>query len=74
MSVEKCILRTIANDKSLILKSDLLETKKKSLSDYEYAFYKLSLLENSVDESTLLILDNVESSNDPCWKNMQLEM
>lgn len=65
MSVEKCILRTIANDKSLILKSDLLETKKKSLSDYEYAFYKLSLLENSVDESTLLILDNVESSNDP---------
>lgn len=70
LSVEKCILRTIANDNSLVLKSDSLEDQKKSLSDYEYSLYKLSLLENNVDESTLIVLDNIESSNDPLLERL----
>lgn len=65
LPIEKCLIRTFDNDDHLtILHKSLLE-KKQHLSNYEYALYKLSLFENSVDHSTLVILDNVEFGNDP---------
>lgn len=65
MPVEKCILRTIANDDNLRIDDTSLMEMKRKMSNYEYALYKLSLLENSVNEQTLVILDNVEYGNDP---------
>ncbi|MCD7837719.1 MAG: toll/interleukin-1 receptor domain-containing protein [Clostridiales bacterium] len=65
LPLERCLLRTIANDRVLNLVCDGLAEKKRTLSSHEYSFYKLSLLENSVDEQTLIVLDNVEYSNDP---------
>lgn len=70
LPVERCLLRTIANDSSLVIDHDGLSEKKRSLSDYEYALYKLALLENSVDKETLIILDNVEYSTDPLFDRM----
>lgn len=70
LPVEKCLLRTIANDDKLSIECEGLERKKQSMSSYEYAFYKLSLLENSVDRHTLIILDNVEDGNDPLFDRM----
>ena len=60
LSVERCLLRTIANDRVLKIDLEGLEEKRRKLSSYEYALYKLSLLENSVNERTLIIIDNME--------------
>ena len=65
MQIEKCILRTIANDDILFIEDAKLDEVKKTMSNYEYALYKLSVLENSVNEQTLIVLDNVEYTNDP---------
>lgn len=67
LSVERCLLRTIANDRVLKMDIEGLEEKRKKLSSYEYALYKLSLLENSVNERTLIIIDNIEYGNDPLF-------
>ena len=65
LSVDKCLLRTIDNDEKLKIHNDTIAEKHKTLSDYEYALYKLELLENSVERTTLLIVDNLESEKDP---------
>lgn len=67
LSVERCLFRTIANDRILKLDIEGLEEKRKKLSSYEYSLYKLSLLENSVNERTLVIIDNIEYGNDPLF-------
>lgn len=67
LSIEKCILRTIVNDEKLCIDDEVLKEIKSSMSNYEYALYKLSLLENSVDEQTLVVVDNFEQGNDPLW-------
>mgnify|MGYP003302342883 CR=1 FL=1 len=63
--MEKCILRTIVNDEKLCIDDENMNEIKSKMSNYEYALYKLSLLENSVDEKTLVIIDNLEYGNDP---------
>lgn len=65
LPVEKCLLRTIANDSYLRIQIDGLDEKRQRLSSYEYALYKLSLLENSVGKNTLVAVDNAEITNDP---------
>ncbi len=70
LSVERCLLRTIANDRVLKIDLEGLEEKRRKLSSYEYALYKLSLLENSVNERTLIIIDNMEYGNDPLFDRM----
>ena len=68
LSVEECILRTISNDAILSFTEDVLSDKRRKLSSYEYALYKLSILENSVDQRTLVIVDNIiECANDPLF-------
>lgn len=65
LSIDKCLLRTIDNDEKLKINNESIQEKRKVLSDYEYAVYKLKLLENSVNNSTLIIIDNMESEKDP---------
>lgn len=65
LSVEKCIARTLDNDRQLVLTNEKIAEKRQILSNYEYALYKLSVLENSVRDSVLIVLDNVEDINDP---------
>lgn len=67
LHIENCLLRTLGNDNKLVIQSDLLQEKRKTLSDYEYALYKLSLLENNVSPSSLVILDNLEMDTDPLF-------
>ena len=65
LSVEKCIARTLDNDSQLIMSNEEMAEKRRTLSNYEYALYRLAVLENSVNESTLIVVDNIEDMNDP---------
>lgn len=70
LPVEKCLLRTLANDEFLAFDNDDISQVRASMSDYEYAFYKLAILENSVNKSTLIVFDNIESGNDPLFERI----
>ena len=67
LQIENCLLRTLSNDNKLLIENDLLRDKRNVLSDYEYALYKLSLLENNISSSTLIILDDLEMDTDPLF-------
>lgn len=65
LPVEESLMRTISNDNILKLNNSSLTKKKSELSALAYANYKLSLLENSINDDTLIIVDNVNAVNDP---------
>ena len=70
LSVDKCIAQTLDDDHHLQLMNDSIADKRRCLTNYEYALYKLSVLENSVDPSMLIAIDNVEDLNDPLLKRL----
>lgn len=65
LPIEESVLRTVGNDEILKLDSPEFRKKQQDLSGLNYARYKLSVLENSVCENTLIILDNVDTLDDP---------
>lgn len=67
--VSNGLLRSLANDDNLLFKGNHLKVRA-SMSDYEYAFYKLNLLESSIDNESLVVLDNMESDQDPLFERL----
>lgn len=65
LPVDHCIMRTIASDELLCLQPAKNDDDRTEMSDFDYAHYKLKLLENSISSKTLLILDNLDIEFDP---------
>ena len=67
--VSNGLLRSLASDDNLLFKGDHIKSRA-SMTDYEYAFYKLNLLESSIGKESLIVLDNMESDKDPLFERV----
>ena len=60
------LLRSLADDKNLLIQTEGVE-EIKTQSDYAYGYFKLNALESGVNNKTLLVIDNLETDEDPIF-------
>lgn len=67
--VSNGLLRALTDDHNLLLEAEGA-AKAKEQSDYVYGYYKLEALESGVKGKTLLVIDNLESEEDPLFSRI----
>ena len=69
LPVANGILRALADDRNLQIQT-AGAAEAKNQSDYTYGYFKLEALESEVNGKTLLVIDNLESEEDPLFSRI----